>query len=76
MVSSGFHSVDANTVVTREEKIKKLEEELKADRGKTFTTTSMGYGSGPSLERFFDKKWNKTRSEDIKPMDRRPPKKK
>lgn len=69
--------MDANTVVTRDEKIKAMEEELRASKAKAFTTTSMAYGGeGSSLEKFFDKKYNKLKAKDIKPADRRPPKKK
>lgn len=42
----------------------------------TFGTTSNDYGSGPTLERFQDKVFNKRKAVDIKPADRRPPKKK
>ena len=60
------------------EKIKELEDELKKLKdkvpGKAYNAESKSYGSGPTLERFMNKKINRTKNPDLKPIDRKPKK--
>jgi hypothetical protein len=60
---------------TKEEQIRKLEEELEAMKAKTFTKTSDAYGNGDTLEQFSMKHLNRTKNPDLMPCPRRPPKK-
>ena len=63
--------------LTKEEKIKKLEEELKErkDRAnKKFKTTASMYGTGSTLEAFPNHAIHKRKTEEIAPVPRRPKK--
>ena len=61
--------------LSKEEQIRKLEEDLVEMKAKSFTRTSDAYGNGPTLEQFSMKHLNRTKNPDLMPCPRRPPKK-
>ncbi|CDW79728.1 UNKNOWN [Stylonychia lemnae] len=62
--------------LTKEEQIRKLEEELSSLKVKTFSKTNDSYGKGNNLEAYPMKHLNKKTDQDLMPCPRRPPKKK
>lgn len=60
---------------TKEEQIRKLEEELQASKARSFTKTSDVYGNGDTLEQFSMKHLNRTKNPELMPCPRRPAKK-
>lgn len=61
--------------ITKEEQIRKLEEELNSLNVKTFSRTNESYGKGNNLEAYPMKHLNKKNDKDLMPCPRRPPKK-
>jgi hypothetical protein len=61
--------------LTKEEQIRKLEEELKQLDAKKYSKTSDAYGSGNNLEAYPLKHLNIQKNPDLMPCPRRPPKK-
>lgn len=61
--------------MTKEEQIRKLEEELEALKVKQYSKTSDTYGKGNNLEEFSMKHLNRRKDKDLMPCPRRPPKK-
>ncbi len=62
--------------MTKEEQIRKLEEEIQMSKAKTMSKTSDAYGNGQTLEMFSMAHLNRTKNPDLMPCPRRPPKKK
>jgi hypothetical protein len=62
--------------LTKEEQIRKLEEDLMTSKAKSFVRTSAAYGAGDTLEMFSMTHLNRTKNPDLMPCPRRPPKKK
>lgn len=61
--------------MTKEEQIRKLEEELDALKVKQYSKTSDTYGKGNNLEEFSMSHLNRRKDKDLMPCPRRPPKK-
>ncbi len=59
--------------LTKEEQIRKLEEELTALNAKKYSRTSEAYGAGNNLEAYPMTHLNKTKNPDLMPCPRRPP---
>ncbi len=58
-----------------DEKIKMLEKDLAAKQaGKMKSTYQQSFATAKTAELFFSKTYNKTRSKELKPIDRRPKK--
>ena len=62
--------------MTKEEQIRRLEEQLMEQKATAFSKTSSAYGAGDTLEMFSMKHLNRTKNPDLMPCPRRPPKKK
>ena len=69
-------SLTGSKPLTKEEQIRKLEEQIMASKSKTFTQSSSAYGAGGTLEMFSMAHLNRTKNPDLMPCPRRPPKKK
>lgn len=62
-------------MTTKDEQIRKLEEELEAINAKKYSRTSDAYGKGTNLEAYPMKHLNIRKNPDLMPCPRRPPKK-
>ncbi len=60
---------------SKEDQIRKLEEQLQQMSAKSFTKSNDSYGCGPTLEQFSMAHLNRTKNPDLMPCPRRPPKK-
>ena len=61
---------------TKDDVIRKLEEEVMMSKAKSMSKTSDAYGNGQTLEMFSMAHLNRTKNPDLMPCPRRPPKKK
>ena len=61
---------------TKDDVIRKLEEEVMRSKAKSMSKTSDAYGNGQTLEMFSMAHLNRTKNPDLMPCPRRPPKKK
>lgn len=69
------HVEGEDIAASKEEQIRKLEEQLAAMTAKSFSKTNDAYGNGATLEAFSMKHLNRTKNPDLMPCPRRPPKK-
>ncbi len=75
MIDECFHVDGYQQTLTKEEQIRKLEEELEELKVKQYSKTSDAYGKGNNLEAYSMKHLNRTKNADLMPCPRRPPKK-
>ena len=62
--------------LTKEEQIRRLEEQIQNSKAKSMSKTSDAYGNGATLEMFSMAHLNRTKNPELMPCPRRPPKKK
>ena len=67
--------LDKQLPSSKDEQIKKLEEDMVGLNAKTMTRSSDSYGNGSTLEMFSMNNLNRTKNIDLMPCPRRPPKK-
>jgi hypothetical protein len=86
-VSPLFHTLQCALIITvidplstkaptKDDVIRKLEEEVMMSKAKSMSKTSDAYGNGQTLEMFSMAHLNRTKNPDLMPCPRRPPKKK